>query len=110
MKIKAGYKSVELWAGLLSTVLFSIFPAFSQSAFLSIISWVGGRSAQKMFGLVDPLIDKASWQTSEFWVSIAYSILVTIFPDIPQEALYVVMGWITSRTMIKLTTATRNNI
>lgn len=108
MNVKAGYKSVEMWVTLLSTTLLAAWPAFPQSAFLSVIAWAGGRSAQKMFGLVDSKVDKPSWKTSEFWISIVFAILVTVFPDLPPEALYAVMGWTGTRTVVKLTAAVKN--
>lgn len=99
---KMGVKTTELWITMLSTVLMAVWPAFPKEGFMSIVTWVIGRSSQKMFGLVDAKSSKAAWQTSEFWVSIVYAILVTIFPDIPAESLYAVQGWVAMRIGIKV--------
>lgn len=100
--IKNGAKTTELWVGVISTLLLAFWPHFPQEAFLAIVTWIVGRSSQKMFGFVDPASGKAAWQTSEFWLSVGYAVVVSIFPDIPAESLYATQGWVVARTGIKI--------
>jgi len=100
--VKAGVKTTELWVGVISTILLVVWPDFPKDAFFAIATWVVARSGQKMFGFVDPVSGKPAWQTSEFWLTIVYSLLVTVFPDMPADSLYAVQGWIVARTGVKV--------
>lgn len=108
MTIKDGYKTSEFWIAIISGICFAIFPDFPKESFMAVAFWIVARSGQKFFGLVDPKTDKASWQTSEFWITIVFSIINTVFPDIPQEALYSVMVWTFARVGIKITTKVKS--
>jgi hypothetical protein len=107
MNIKDGFKTVEFWLVMASTILVAFVPDFPKESFMALIGWAGMRSTQKFFGMVDPKSGKPSWQTSEFWVTIGYATAKTVFPDMPQEALYAVLGWAGARTGVKLTTKTK---
>jgi len=102
MNVKDGYKTVEFWMLIVSTILVTFIPDFPKESFIALAGWAGLRSTQKFFGIVDPA-GKPSWKTTEFWVTIAYTITNSIFPDIPQEALIGVLGWTGVRTGVKLT-------
>ena len=80
----------------------SDFTEFPKDSFIALIAWAGARSAQKWFGLATPDGSKPSYTTSEFWMSIFAAILFVVFPDIPQEALYGVLGWTGMRTTVKV--------
>lgn len=99
--VTAGFKTRELWMTIASTLLLAIWPDFPIEAFFGLIAWVVGRSAQKAFGFVDTEGNN-KWLSSEFLMSIAYSLIITIFPDLPAESLYAVVGWTTTRTGIKI--------
>lgn len=107
MHVKDGLRTVELWVSVAASLLLAVWPEFPKEAFLAIITWAGGRSLHKMFGFVNPETGKASWQTSEFWMALGYSVVVTVFPDIPQESLLAVQGWVAARTGIKVTNERR---
>lgn len=102
MNVKSGMKTVELWVSVIASLLLAVWPEFPKEAFLAIITWAGGRSLHKMFGFVNPETGKASWQTSEFWMSLGFAIVITIFPDMPKESLMAVQGWVIARTGIKV--------
>ncbi len=103
MNIKDGLKTVEFWIIPITTLLSVLLPEFPKEALIALYSWAGIRSTQKFFGMVDSKTGKRSWATSEFWLTLAYSIAVTIFPGIPAEALVGVITWGALRTGVKWT-------
>lgn len=105
INIKAGIKSKEFWITLVTLFLPMVIPGIPTEALVALITWVAARSAQKFFGLVDSENGKPSWKTSEMWLSIGYSIFVTVFPGFPQESLYAVLTYVTGRTGVKITTS-----
>jgi len=103
MNIKDGFKTVEFWLVVASTIVASLWPEFPKESFVAILGWAGLRSTQKFFGITDPKTGKPSYQTSEFWATIVYAVVNSVFPDLPPEALYSVLGWAGLRTGVKLT-------
>lgn len=99
--LKTGVKTVEFWATLAAIGVKVFWKDFPDDAFFAILAWVGGRSAQKFFGLADPT-GKPSWQTSEFWVSAGYALVTTIFPDFPKDSLDAVLIYVGGRTGLKM--------
>jgi hypothetical protein len=99
---KKGIKTVEFWVSLVCLGGPILFPNFPKEAFVALGGWVISRAAQKSFGTVDPITGEKSWETSEFWLSIVYSVVVSVFPDVPQESLVAVLGWSGCRTGVKV--------
>lgn len=106
--VKDGIKTVEFWIGILVTAAAAIIPSIPKEAVIAIGGWVAARSTQKFFGLADPTFDKPSWKTTEFWVTLVFAIVKTVFPDIPEEAFYSVLAWSGLRTGVKITTGLKN--
>lgn len=104
MNIKDGFKTVEFWVLMGSTIVATFVPDFPKESLIALMAWAGLRTGQKFFGMVDPISGKPSYKTSEFWLTLVYAGVNTVFPDMPQEALYSVIGWTTMRTGVKLTT------
>lgn len=99
--LKSGFKSLEYYLAGAAVVVKLIWKDFPDQAFLAIIAYVVARQTQKGFGLFDPIQQKYSWQTSEFWMATLYAVAKSIFPDMPEESLVAVLSWIGLRTGIK---------
>ena len=100
--VKPGVKTTEFWVGIVATLLVTFCPEFPKEAFLTVIAWIGARTAQKAFGFVDPQTGKNALKTSEFWIAIGFAAIKSAFPDIPQESLMYVLTWILGRTGVKV--------
>jgi len=104
---KQGTKTVEFWLTVGLTVITPILNAiwpdaqFPKEAFYAMFVWIAGRATQKYFGLSDAS-GNPSYKTSEFWTAVIYSIVVAVFPDLPQESFIPVVTYITGRTGIKV--------
>ncbi len=103
MEIKKGIKTLEFWVTIVSTVLVALLPNFPSEAFIALMGWVVARSGQKFFGFADAA-GNPSWKTTEFWITIGYSLLVTVFPDVPQESIIAILGYTGARTVTKAIT------
>jgi hypothetical protein len=101
LNIKAGFKSLEYYLGAGAIVAKMIWNDFPDEAFGTIIAYVIARQGQKAFGLFDETTQKASWQTSEFWATLIFSITKSIFPNMPEESMIMVLSWIGGRTGLK---------
>jgi len=99
--VRKGIKTFEFWTTILVAGLAIFWPDFPKESLAAIIAWVGGRAAQKSFGFVDPVTGVRSYATSEFWVAIGYSVLITVFPDIPKESVYLIITYILGRSGTK---------
>jgi hypothetical protein len=106
--LKTGLKTTELWVTVGISLLKMFWKDFPDDAFLAVFAWASARAGQKFFGLADPS-GKPGWKTSEFWVAILYAILTSIFPDIPKESLVSVVGYIVTRTGLKMRLASTQN-
>jgi hypothetical protein len=96
--VKTGLKSTELWLTLISGGLLMFWPDFPKESLIAVWGWIVARGAQKGFGIAD---GKRPWMTTEFWATIAFSAANLIFPDLPQESLVAVLGYVGSRTIAK---------
>jgi hypothetical protein len=103
METKKGIKTFEFWVTIVSTILVTLLSNFPSEAFIALMVWVVARSGQKFFGFADAA-GNPSWKTTEFWVTIVYSLLVTVFPDVPQESLVAILGYTGARTVAKAVT------
>ena len=99
--VKAGFKTRELWMTVISTILLAVWPAFPIQAFYAVMAWVIARAGQKAFGFVDAEGNN-KWTSTEFLVSIVFAVVSTIFPGLPMEALYAVIGWTGTRAGVKI--------
>ena len=43
-------------------------------------------------------------KTTEFWITLAITVAKTIWPDLPNEAIYAVIAYVLSRTAVKTLT------
>lgn len=97
--------TLEFWAAILPIVVKGFWPEMPEQSIAVLWGWAANRSAQKLFGFVGDN-GKRSYCTLEFWISVGYSLVVSVFPDVPVEALNQtlvgVLGWVTSRTGIKI--------
>jgi len=105
VRVRKGWLSLEFWAAILPLIATTILPDIPEQSIAALWAWAAGRSAQKMFGFVEP-DGTRSYQTSEFWISLGYSVVTTVFPDMPVESLNMaltgIIGWVTTRTGIKI--------
>lgn len=106
MNIRSAILTTEFWIGLATAVIMAVFPDFPQEAAIALFGWVAMRAAQKSFGL-EGVDGKRAWQTSEFYVSIGVAIAKTLFPEIPPETIYAVLGIVGLRTGVKVTTGVK---
>lgn len=100
-ELKSGFKSVEFYltgAAMLAKVIWKDFPTESVAA---LIAYTIARQAQKGFGMFNDVTQRYSWQTSEFWLTLLYAVLKSVFPDMPEESLLALFSWVGMRTGIK---------
>jgi len=100
--MRSGIKTVEFWAGVAATVLYAVWPDFPKEAFMAVILWVAARCGQKALGEVATAEKKRSWFTSEFWLTIAFTIAKSIFKELPAELFTGVLAWLFGRTGVKV--------
>jgi hypothetical protein len=103
---KKGVKTTEFWMTI-GTVLIPLIAKIAgvqipNEAFAAIIAWVGARSAQKFFGVVDQKSGTPAWQTSEFWLTMIFAIAKSVLPDLPEEAFYGVLTGVGLRSAVKI--------
>ena len=93
MDIKAGLKTVELWAGVVLSLVVLLVPDFPQDSAIIVLTWLLARIGEKVLSAPE----KASWKTSEFWAAIFSSLAVfivpSLYPDAPKESINTVMQW-----------------
>ena len=108
-EIKAGFNSLEFYLAGAALVAKLIWKDFPDEAFVAIGAYVVARQTQKGFGLFDESTQKPSWKTSEFWITLGFAGLKSIFPDMPTESTAMVLGWIGMRTGVKGLAVYKNN-
>jgi len=107
-EMKTGFKSLEYYLGAAAIVAKMIWKDFPDDAFATVIAYVIARQGQRAFGLFDETIQKADWQTSEFWATLVFAIARSVFPDLPEESMAMVLSWIGARTGVKGIAAYKN--
>lgn len=86
--MRSGIKSTEFWLGLAISLAIGIqkyfWPdhPFPQEQFAVLITWIGSRLAEKT---ISATTTKRAWQTTEFWLTIGYSIVSYFVPGLPPE-------------------------
>ena len=104
---RAGIKTTEFWvtliAGLLATAQASIWPdnPFPKESFIAVILWVGARMGQKTLGPTDTA-GKRAWQTTDFWLTMVFSVVSYFIPTIPPEIFNMVSVYIVGRPLVAL--------
>lgn len=106
MKLRAGLKTTEFWIGVFLAVIGVVqrwvWPEdpIPNESFVAVLTWVGARFGEKA---LSDLVIKRPWQTTEFWVAIAFAIARFALPDIPDAVLYMAQTYIVGRPIVKAT-------
>jgi len=105
--VKSGFKSFEFYLGMAAIAAKIIWKDFPDEAFGTIGAYVVARQAQKGFGFYSDVSGRPSWKTSEFWATTFFAIVKSVFPDLPEESMLMVLGWIGARTGVKITASVK---
>ena len=105
MNVRKGRQTTEFWVGILVAIAITIWPDFPKEAFAVLATWVTARIMQKTLGRSVPA--KRAWHTSEFWLSIVFTIAQSVCQDlgwdVPWQSIIPVVLMILGRAGIKVT-------
>lgn len=104
---RAGIKTTEFWVTLIATLIATaqtfIWPdsPFPKEGFMALILWVGARIGQKTLGPTDTG-GKRAWQTTDFWLTIVFSVVSYFIPSIPSDIFNMVAVYIIGRPLVAI--------
>lgn len=103
--MRNGRKTTELWVGVLATIAVGFQQALwpdaplPKEAFITLVVWVVGRMGSK--ALTEKAGTKRAWKTSEFWVTMLFTVVRSVYPELPPVVETFVWTYILGRPAVK---------